>query len=567
MAYGSWINQGWKLVKDVYDSNYSQYGYEIHVEWGYKQDKVANKTTYRATRVKLVSKNGHRVYSSNNTTAGIGVGSDDAYRVEVSGLDTLMDESGDEVIQDLTNVSREVSHNEDGTLSTYCSIHGKYYVNVSVSGVPENEWYSVNITSSIPAIDRSAPTAGISVSSKTYNSVTLKLTSSNYANVCRYRINSGDWVEFSTANTSLADGSGALSKTITGLAANTTYTIEFQVCRTMNGVWSDSASVTFTTPKPATPTAGKVSVSSKTHKTLVCAISGFSFGDGATWGKYQYSLDNSSWKDIGTSTSFTISGLSPNTSYKVYVRLVDNYGTASSSVSTSGTTNKPDAPTKGSVSVSSKTHNSVTCTISGFSFGDGAAFGKYQWSLDGSTWTSISSNTSFTVTGLSPNTQYTIYVRLVDNYSTASSNATVTVTTNKPDAATAGKVSVSNITAFGGKFSWSGFSFGSGATWGKYQYSTNGSSWTDCGTNTSITLNNLSPETTYTFYVRLVDNYGTASNSATVQFTTIADQAKVRIKTANEWEQGKWYIKINGEWVKAKKAYKKINGAWKVNKN
>ena len=476
MAYGSWINKGWLLVKDVYDTNYNQYGYEIHVEWGYRQDKVANKTEYRATRVKLVSKNGHRVYSSDNTTAGMGVGSDSSYRVTKDKLDTLMDKAGDEVIQDLTDVSRVVSHNADGTLSTYCSICGKYYVNVNVSGVPANEWYTKEITSSIPAIDRSAGTAGISVASKTHKSVTLTLTSNVYADVCRYRINSGDWIEFSTTGTNIAvSGGGSISKTITGLSPNTKYTIEFQVCKTTNGVWSSSASTTFTTNKPAAPAAGSVSVSSKTYNSITCAISGFSFGDGAGYGKYQWSLNNSTWNDIGSNTSFTVTGLSPNTKYTIYARLVDNYGTASSSVSTSATTNKPSVPTKGSVSVS-------------------------------------------------------------------------------------------NITAFGGKFSWSGFSFGSGATWGKYQYSLNGSTWTDCGTNTSVTLNNLTPEKAYTFYVRLVDNYGTASSNATVSFTTLVDQAKVSLKDNGTWKKGKVFYKKDGAWVKVKKIYKKENGSWKLSK-
>ena len=58
----------------------------------------------------------------------------------------------------------------------------------------------------------------------------------------------------------------------------------------------------------------------------------------------------------------------------------------------------------------------------------------------------------------------------------------------KPPAPTKGSVSASNITYNGAKLSWSGFSFGDGATWGKYQYSWDNSEWIDCGTNTSLTI-------------------------------------------------------------------------------
>ena len=153
MAYGSWINKGWQLIKDVYDSKNNNYGYEIHVEWGYRQDADANQTEYRATRIKLLSKNNHLADELNKTTAGIGVGSDSSQRVEVSGLDTWMENFGDEVVHDLSDVSRVVSHNDDGILTTPCYIYGKYYIADSVlAGLPNDEWYGVEITSLIPQI-------------------------------------------------------------------------------------------------------------------------------------------------------------------------------------------------------------------------------------------------------------------------------------------------------------------------------------------------------------------------------------------------------------------------------
>lgn len=48
---------------------------------------------------------------------------------------------------------------------------------------------------------------------------------------------------------------------------------------------------------------------------------------------------------------------------------------------------------------------------------------------------------------------------------------------------------------------------------------------------------------------------------------TPADQAKVRRKNNGTWEKGKLWYKTNGEWVKAKKVYIKVNGQWVIGYN
>lgn len=211
-----------------------------------------------------------------------------------------------------------------------------------------------------------------------------------------------------------------------------------------------------------------------------------------------------------------------------------------------------------SFSSTSKTYNSISVNVkSSFATTSG------QYSLNGgSTWTSFSCNVaangtwSNTFRGLSPNTAYNIQVKFKRNYNGIWSSACSTsVTTNKPSAPSKGTIIASNITENNVVLSWSGFSFGAGGTWGKYQYSWNNSSWTDFGTNTSITFSDRSSNTSYTFYVRLVDNYGTASSSASVTFKTLS---------ANDWKYGKYgivYIKVDGTWKYGKLYYKK-DGAW-----
>lgn len=104
------------------------------------------------------------------------------------------------------------------------------------------------------------------------------------------------------------------------------------------------------------------------------------------------------------------------------------------------------------------------------------------------------------------------------------------------------------------------FSNDNGATWTSYQES-NVYQWT-----------NLAEETTY-YMAAEVKSTHEATNSSDQTYsrvlivTTPADQAKIRIKTNSDWKQGKTYVKIDGEWVKAKKIYKKIEGQWIIGTN
>jgi uncharacterized repeat protein (TIGR02543 family) len=82
-------------------------------------------------------------------------------------------------------------------------------------------------------------------------------------------------------------------------------------------------------------------------------------------------------------------------------------------------------------------------------------------------------------------------------------------------------------------------------------------------TSTSLTVNE---ETTYEFFVRATNPGGTG-DSSTATATTPADQAKIRRKTESGWVKGKTYYKKDGQWVKAKKIYIKVDGVWKIGTN
>lgn len=120
---------------------------------------------------------------------------------------------------------------------------------------------------------------------------------------------------------------------------------------------------------------------------------------------------------------------------------------------------------------------------------------------------------------------------MVDNYGQPSLAASTSFTTLNPEKPNVGGIECTRLTPFGGMFSWYGFSVNEGATIDHYEYSLDDSNWINVGTDTQINLDNLSPETSYTLYVRIVDNFGSKSDSAIFSFKTLVDQLKIAYNT------------------------------------
>lgn len=285
-------------------------------------------------------------------------------------------------------------------------------------------------------------------------------------------------------------------------------------------------------------TADKATISNvgSTYKTMYCTISVPFYSE-----ENQWSRDGKTWTDwnkvIKADTPFvdTWTGLKPNTKYTGYYRFKRKYnGVWSEAVDFTTTTKYPNAPSKGSVSLSSVTSNSAKVSWSGFSLGDMATDYSYQTSNDEKKWTDQGKATSLTLSDLKPNTNYKFYVRMVDNYgqpSLAASTSFTTLNPENPEKPNVGGIECTRLTPYGGMFAWYGFSVNEGATIDHYEYSLDNSNWINVGTDTQIHLDNLSPETSYTLYVRVVDNFGSKSDSATCDFKTLVDQFKLAYNT------------------------------------
>lgn len=254
------------------------------------------------------------------------------------------------------------------------------------------------------------------------------------------------------------------------------------------------------------------------------------FSDGGAGTSKEYVLQNG---------SFTVNHDSNgNASSKIYYWF---NGTYTGAIGSPANTNIVDISLpkidrtayKATISNVGSTYNTMCCTIS-------VPFESVenQWSRDGSNWTtwnkSIKADTPFvdTWTGLNPNTTYTFYYRFKRKYNGVwSETVSFTATTKYPNAPSKGSISLSSVTSNSAKVSWNGFSVNEGATIDHYEYSLDNSNWINVGTDTQINLDNLDPETSYTLYVRIVDNFGSKSDNATFSFKTLVDQLKIAYNT------------------------------------
>ena len=120
--------------------------------------------------------------------------------------------------------------------------------------------------------------------------------------------------------------------------------------------------------------------------------------------------DGASWEQSSSNT-YTYSGLSSNTEYNFRVYAVDTEGYPSNEYTLSATTNAYENPRVNSVTASNVTNNSITVSVSA-SAGTNA-IQTYYYSINNGNYTSSSSNT-YTFSGLSSGTNYSIRVYVKD---------------------------------------------------------------------------------------------------------------------------------------------------------
>ncbi len=328
------------------------------------------------------------------------------------------------------------------------------------------------------------------------------------------------------------------SRTLTGLKANTSYSVSVSAAFTADGSTYLSKPVT---KSFSTLSSLSLSISSPQNNQIFSAVSGYNqiavsgtvndpnIGDIL---KVYYRIDGSAGQagtQLGSnitsnganqpfSGNISVSSIAEGT-HTLYLWVEDNKGSKSSEISRTFRIDKtgPTAPSISFTSPSGYTSGSwstlnVTFSISGGS-DSGSGIAKYQYSINGGAWTNGSSGT------ISTEGQTTIRARAVDNVGNAGTSTpsyTVKIDKTGPTAPsisfgayTPGSWTNSNVS-----FSISGGSdTGSGIA--KYQYSLNGGAWTDGSSRT------ISTEGQTTIKARAVDNAGNAGTAAAVQTAKI----------------------------------------------
>lgn len=131
-------------------------------------------------------------------------------------------------------------------------------------------------------------------------------------------------------------------------------------------------------------------------------------------------------------TSINITGLTMGTSYTFWVKAKDNSSNVASGVSIGVTTSSSVDTTPPNnvtgLSTSNLASRTVTLNWTASTSTDIASYDIYN----GATFVANTSNVSYDVTGLSPSTSYTFYVKAKDTSNNVSSGTSVNFTTNAP---------------------------------------------------------------------------------------------------------------------------------------
>jgi hypothetical protein len=302
-------------------------------------------------------------------------------------------------------------------VSTHLSPRG----NRTNSGQIHSAWVGVSAPKNAPT-SLSATPVNTSVSiSFTAPSDNGGMDITNY----QYAISSNGGSSYSTyAALSPADAISPI--TVTGLTQNTAYLIKLKAVNDVGVSDIESSAVSFTTE--GVPTSAPSGLSAIQTDTSV-AISFTAAASSTSLTNYEYSFNNSTWTALSPADAVspvTISGLSQNTAYNIYLRGVNSYGSGPGSTAVSFTTYGPPTGTTTISSVSSI--GTTTATVNFSTTAGGGAITGYDYYI--SSWVNAGVSTSpINLSGLNPNTPYTVYVRPKNAYGVGPQSAGVAFST------------------------------------------------------------------------------------------------------------------------------------------
>lgn len=361
----------------------------------------------------------------------------------------------------------------------------------------------------------------------------------------QYSLNGGtNWFSAGTASSPVV---------VNGLTNGTSYSV---VLRALNAAGPGVASSSVTaTPSalPGAPTITQISDGGNGTSLVVTFVAGYTGGSAITDFEYAVSVGANSnnfgtYSSAGTSSPFTISGLSNGTTYTVKLRAVNAAGNGPGSAFQTGVTlAAPSAPV-----ISGITSGDGRLTISYNAFdassNGGSAISKVEYSTDGgSNWVDAGTlATTFTVLGLTNGTSYAVKLRATNAIGASAASATTSATpAAAPDAPRLVTVRAGQSSAIIG---WSapssnGGSVITGYTARAYTVSTGGSTAATCNTaSLACTISGLTNGTTY--YIAVIATNSAGSSIETSPRITVIPAAAPGAPTIGAITAGNAYLSV-----------------------
>jgi chitodextrinase len=372
---------------------------------------------------------------------------------------------------------------------------------------------SVTTTASSDSVAPGAPTLTATVQSST--SVALSWSgSTDNVGVTNYTIFSNGAL--------IATNGTATTYTATGLTAGTKYTFVVYAKDAAGNTSpaSNSAAVTTTPTSDTTPPTTPGALVKGTVTASSVALSWGASTDAVGVAGYRLFQDGKQLAAVITGTSYTVTGLDDSTAYAFVVKAYDKAGNVSAGTGTLTVTTTAPTDTSGSNIPTNLVVEDVsvtTATISWTAPSDGTAV-SYNIFRSGTPIAQGVTTTTYTATGLDPNTKYIFGIRAVNAGGTESPTSQGRAATTLPATDTEAPTAPTNVivgatTTTTIPLSWTASTDNVGVA--GYKIVVDGEELNATATTTSITLTGLTANTSYSIIVKAFDEAGNDSAGST----------------------------------------------------
>ena len=469
-----------------------------------------------ATNITCTSLNANWSVSTGATAYYLDVSTSASFTTFVSGYNNL-------------NVSNVTTYNVTGL-----TVNETYYYRVRASNGCGTSLNSTSIQ-----VSTNAPNASVATVASNINCASFDANWGASIGATAYYLDVSTSASFSTfvSGYNNLNTGNVTTYSLTGLTATTTY---YYRIRASNGCSTSTNSNTImvnTNPTPVAWAASNVTCTSfDANWGLVSGATTY-FLDIATDALFSTFLSGYNNLNTGNVGTYNITGLSANTSYYYRIRVNTSCGTSINSNTITVNTAAPSVPVAIAASnttcISFDANWNLSTGATNY-FIDVATDVAFTALVSGYNNLNVNNVTTYTITGLNPNTVYYYRVRASNSCTTSSNSNTITVNTNPTPLALA----ASNITCTSINANWVAVS---GATSYFLDVATDStftsfiSGYNNLNVNNTTTYNvtGLTVNTTYYYRLRANNTCGTSVNSNTIMFGTTAPDAPTASAASN----------------------------------